>query len=556
MGKSIADWVVQLSKWLRVNAGVMPGFRGARPSDVAATYDAAVALAAYGDRGLQRLELVVGQSVAAAELFGRLLIVAETEFGRDPRSDFVAVTDACDALEHAIPTSIAACRAHFDGSAECVVQGVILPGKACASIVSATTTAINLWDFIEVASPFPALTLCVSLVRIRMPSFSAEDPRFKPPKRPALYRYHPERFGAYHAFINDDWSDIRGDALATSDQARDLMAAVGGTINAIVGSMPLRQMPRHDHFAKQICDITSLALYILQFRAAGRQIFDMPAYLVDLFRKTDVDSVPMSSIVLPYSVVYLYFGPQHDIELASDWKVDGAYVSLNSAGILGIAITCEPPDQRHMELWPFSVEPTYIQQFLPEQVALSVGEAVEQVKERDRADLNARRMGGQPEGIPDLGAKWIGRDTAESLLGSFDRESNAYRQALRLVINSLFYITAYREDIQQGWPKEAPAILVENALEQGRVGEKAKTLLEKAGYRLVRLCGQFLLQEKTGRHISRSVSTEARWVRGHWRHQAYGGGRALRKLIWVRPYMVNEDSLGDEPPMGHLYLSV
>lgn len=61
------------------------------------------------------------------------------------------------------------------------------------------------------------------------------------------------------------------------------------------------------------------------------------------------------------------------------------------------------------------------------------------------------------------------------------------------------------------------------------------------------------LSARRNRH-GRSSGRRARphWRRGHWRRQPFGEKRALRKLIWVMPVMVQHGGEGEAD--GHLYL--
>ena len=84
---------------------------------------------------------------------------------------------------------------------------------------------------------------------------------------------------------------------------------------------------------------------------------------------------------------------------------------------------------------------------------------------------------------------------------------------------------------------------------------RARSQLAALGYVPVLLCGQQVEEQR--QRIGASTSPGAghpvtHWRRGHWRNQAHGPGRSLRKLIWVMPMRVGYNQ-PDEPESGHLY---
>jgi hypothetical protein len=128
-----------------------------------------------------------------------------------------------------------------------------------------------------------------------------------------------------------------------------------------------------------------------------------------------------------------------------------------------------------------------------------------------------------------------------------------YRAALQLVVNALCYVTAYPDDIATVWPKATPVELVRLFLEgKGKERQRAKSKLAALGYVPVHICGSHVAQVKA-LHVRVANQPGLHWRRGHWRNQAHGPARALRKLIWVMPMMVGLTP-GEEPESGHLYL--
>lgn len=116
-------------------------------------------------------------------------------------------------------------------------------------------------------------------------------------------------------------------------------------------------------------------------------------------------------------------------------------------------------------------------------------------------------------------------------------EHSAY--ATRLVANLSLYLSSPHRDVEM--PAQA-------ALERlrGKKGEKAKAKREKLRNTRVYIVGgkeRLSVEDRAtfmaGGTKSRSVRSV---VRGHWRNQAHGKGRAERKLIWIRPHVRNRDA--------------
>ena len=121
-------------------------------------------------------------------------------------------------------------------------------------------------------------------------------------------------------------------------------------------------------------------------------------------------------------------------------------------------------------------------------------------------------------------------------------------------MNALCYVSAYPDDIATAWPEETPTRLKRKTLlGKAKEQERARSKLEALGYVPVHICGQQLASQ-IDTHISsatglRHVTTH--WRRGHWRNQAFGPGRSLRKLIWVMPVRVGAGG-AEEGDTGHL----
>lgn len=429
------------------------------------------------------------------------------------------------------------------------------------------------WDHVDLDGIDPVLAhLALAGAVDRLEFRLGERPPLDTPG--PLDRYHPERFRSVHRYL-----DHLGPAAAEIGQPTSqtgweaayqvLAGRAVEAYNRRIGELPRAVFDREPPTGSiPLNQAVSLAAHTLTFRAHGKQIFDLPPSLVERFRQTDVDDVPMAMLHLPYPAFYLYWGPQPDLELEPGWLIDGAYVSGHLPELLQVVVTCAPTDSTRVSWWPVYPEPYYFQAFRKEQLGKDVGTAVDEVLAETLKELRHKAQQGLGPAFTEavqtlqeeVGADAhlpqmtdVGRITGAAALDAQQRRHGTYLQALRLVINGLCYLTAYPDDSAAAYPAAAPHELVKaTASTDFRTAKRARDRLAELGYLPVHLCGQELQAAPAAGHGDHHV--RAHWRRGHWRRQPYGEGRQLRKLIWVMPMIVGGNAGGDDEPLGHLYL--
>lgn len=389
-----------------------------------------------------------------------------------------------------------------------------------------------------------------------------------------LDRYHPERFITHHpgaralaplgrALANEK---VRG---LTMDDYNRIQSAMVADAQAKLTDLPLdtrRALPPLG--SAPLAQAGSLASHLVMWMAAGRQIYDLPPALVERFRQTDVDDVPLALLKFPYDGLYLYWGPQPDLELEPGWLVDGAYVMTGVPGVLQLVVTTAPADPAGGTWWPVKGEPYYFQAFEQDTLAMDVGTAVDTVLAKELAELRDRAArpameldtmlhemvangdvdpAQAPMHVEDVSAR-----TASQEIDRLSRRHAIYVASLKLVVNGLCYLTAYPDDSAAEYPAGAPEPLVKAATSTDfKTAKSARGRLAELGYLPVHLCGKELLSHPLP-HDAGDRHVRMHWRRGHWRRQVYGEGRALRKLIWVMPMVVGASD--DAELLGHLYL--
>ena len=391
---------------------------------------------------------------------------------------------------------------------------------------------------------------------------------------PALYQYHPERFKAYRTYAEGAGKFYRQNVNPASggltlEQLNYLMRPATEELNRRSMLFPRKLKDSHPHPSLVMEAEYTLTAAYGRFVQAGRQIMDFPPALVAMLGDTDIDDIALDHINMPYAAQYLYFGPQAGLELEPGWLVDGAYVeSRGVAGDMCFTVTAVPLDRSLSRDWYLFPEVVYSQDFVGEFRTMDLATAIDTVLAEKLHILHqseAKRGGDitavmeqhfDKEAVPfpqDLKLVDVSPTLATERLDSVARRHPVYRATLQLVVNALCYVTAYPDDMATVWPKATPVELVRLFLEgKGKEQQRAKSKLAALGYVPVHICGSHVAQVKA-LHVRVANQPGLHWRRGHWRNQAHGPARGLRKLIWVMPMMVGL-KLGEEPERGHLYL--
>lgn len=397
-----------------------------------------------------------------------------------------------------------------------------------------------------------------------------DDPQWLgdlPPLRPqALSKYHPERFRAVMPFaarIAEIGRQYKGGP--TVDTLNALMAAWQAVDGAQLASRPLRQRLRSTtRGSRHLFDLGDMLLLHAVYCANGRQIFDMPPALTEMFRRTDVDDIAAEHIKVPYPGLYLHFGPQPDLAMDPAWTPEGAYVQeIGTAGsdarVLQLCVVSAPSDLEAYREFDVNIEPVYTQALGPEHMKMPLGEAVEVVLSNLIATLS-REIEGEPmqEHAAEQGAVLVSVQSAKAAkqLDVLAQRHRVYLEMLKLIVNSLAYLTAYPKDIQTTWPAKTPPSLLRELDKTDNRNERRRLLskLAQMGFTPVHLCGRKLVAELAARSGGSGRHPAAHWRRGHWRRQPHGPQNTLRKLVWLMPTLVNAAAAGQEPMPGHLYL--
>ncbi len=396
----------------------------------------------------------------------------------------------------------------------------------------------------------------------------AAQPSKKP--EPPLYRYHPERFRAYRNYADDLSRFYRqrvdpATGLMTMDQFEFVMNLILREVQERSMKTPRKHKDNLPSPSFILDAEQTLSTAYGRFVQAGRQIMEFPRSLTELLAETDVDDIPLNAIKMPYASQYLHFGALPDLEIEDGWKVDGAYIEQRGeSGDLRFTVTAVPIDHHQSERWMLEPEVEYSQDFVQEFRLMDLGTAIDTVLS-DRlansaqgakgvADALSAAAGDLPEGIALVD---ISGETSIQRTETTKRRHAAYKAAVQLVVNAICYATSYPDDIDSVWPEGTPESLKQKVL-NGKPKEQSRAIskLKALGYVPVHICGKRLSEQRisSGLPAHQEGHPATHWRRGHWRNQAHGPARALRKLIWVMPMVIGARSGELTPNMGHIYL--
>lgn len=374
-------------------------------------------------------------------------------------------------------------------------------------------------------------------------------------------KYYPVRFAQARPFLPIVLRTYRqhlGTGLFLSMSGLGAMMRLYGEIyDGLVGPLPAERRPLDIGCLGKEMDA---GLHYCAFVQQGRNIFHLLPEVATMLRHTDVDAIPLEAVKVPYPVLYLWFGPQAALDpWGTGDVVDGAYVTRREAKgdvVWEIILSTWRADVDYRRPRNVILRPDryYYCPLEPAGPDATVGEAVEKqlLKETSfcREDLpdtsGVYELDGRRVQIVDLRGEAQEREVREFATGY-----PVFREALKLVMNGVCFITAYPDDIEARRPEETPPELLEQA-ETGRTARLRKEAAHKLdyhGYVPIRFCGG-AAERTAGFPTGREVSPH--WRRGHWRHQPHGVGRALRKLVWIMPVVVRKDR--GEPTGGHVYL--
>jgi hypothetical protein len=290
---------------------------------------------------------------------------------------------------------------------------------------------------------------------------------------------------------------------------------------------------------------------VAQFEGCGREIFELPEQLVEMFRNTDVDECTLEDWHAPHHAFFLRFGKQADVRLPyvderTEFEyLDGAFVAVTPMEFpensfrLKIGLTTVREDGSGLQ------SPGYFLDFFPDTHPLPRDKAIQRALERRYAELDK-----EPATDENIRAITMLQKQRYSDAASLISEAS------RLIFNALYYIESRQRDsvpVPYTPGHDVPATLQEKwntAKPEKR--RKLKSKLMSEDFAVVRFLGKELVLSEPSTHGDGTVRPH--WRKGFWRQQPYGEGFKLRKRRWIHPTRVNLDRVDVDLP-GRIYVT-
>lgn len=343
------------------------------------------------------------------------------------------------------------------------------------------------------------------------------------------FRYHPLRYEVLRDGVGEIFEAFWEDDLSDEEVAE---AGDRATLDAMIEWEEI------------------LSHTVANYDSAGQHIYHLEPKLIEMFKHTSVDDVPIELLTTPFETIFIYVGPEGGIRHPRDGRVmDGAYVSLSRTEgetLLFTTLCPEVPDlaqarrrsvisrvcrdQGYRHLAFHSSEKTVGQ--ARASLTANYEERVSEFEHyRVRKILRGAGHASREVSYEEAKTNWGPREE-DVLWKEHDVE------ATNLIINALAFLTSRPDDIEYEWREDLPEKLTRKAVDDSdpKQAERAFSKLNAMGYRRVYTCGRRIgARVDDGSH----ASPEAHWRRGHWRQQVHGHGRSDRKLIWIEPTLVN-----------------
>lgn len=434
-----------------------------------------------------------------------------------------------------------------------------------------------LWDYveIEIGAEQPqsvAQRLAASLTGGRLSNQPAKVVETWSADSAPMFAVHPQRFRMLHPagelLARFAGRHASADDVFTLDVQNEIASLIMRNTQDLSTTRLRVRLANTQAAPRRESDGYTAAMFNVAFNAGGRNIFQFPKRLMEMFERTDVDDLAMESLNFPYEALYLSFGPQAGLEPEPGWQADGAYVfshyetqddGSRTLSFVQFCVTFAPVDDpdcygRLAE----NPEPFFLMAFGDEALRIGIGEASDREISNRIARLSKERAGTTEfaEQARQLGLSSGQSEGARTALEELPKLKECWEQITRLIVNALAYLSAYPDDVDARWPAGAPSKLIERVSKAASTKEQrqARTELGILGYTAIQLCGKSFDQNFEQESSAHPAARIVHWVRGHWVRQAYGPAHSLRRLQWRRPHRRNADAGNDEPTVGHVYI--
>jgi hypothetical protein len=336
--------------------------------------------------------------------------------------------------------------------------------------------------------------------------------------------------------------------MPTMDVVRSLQNNAMEQYNRIIETLPFEQRPVRP--APILAEMGSLACHYGNFYLAGRHIYDVGPKMREILAGADYREVPASMLVLPFHAIYLHFGPQPFTIKGAPFE--GAFVSIYMRRMQIVFTTAPTPGYMVGNAITHPTQYLYLPLDLSDaDIDPPLGDIVQRAVAGERETLahNAarpRQTHQDESGVMLVDSRGAG---SQEDLENFELGIRSLDDAMRLVVNTIIFITAYRENVETRWSEGTPDAISRVADGDGRPKKvvEAKAAAVEGGYYKTHFVSDRFEYAAEGEATGESVAPH--WRRAHWRMQRCGEGLSQRKLILIKQVLVNAAHLaaGDLP---------
>lgn len=272
-------------------------------------------------------------------------------------------------------------------------------------------------------------------------------------------------------------------------------------------------------------------LFYYSWLKNGRNNFYFTKELLEMFEFSDVDKIPFNTIKLPFKSFYVSFS---DLD-----RMFGIDTSGKEVFIDGVMVVKDFNKENQLDFFvnAFTKNSKITKDWLINDFASLYGDWFRINYNLDSDTLENTGF------IP----KFLDKDANENLT---EGTQIFFSQIVNLILNSICYLSSKIENPKNIWSDDAPKNLTEKAKKgtTKRKKEVAINELKNKGFSQINFFGDSYKSSESKKGIKNVAS---HWRRGHWRNQPYGTELNEKKLIWIKPTIINKEK--GEPEKGKIY---
>lgn len=289
--------------------------------------------------------------------------------------------------------------------------------------------------------------------------------------------------------------------------------------------------------------------FMFDYKLAGSQCFILNGDLSDMMVKTDIADIDMAEIKLPYDALYLGFEKPVSMKMEGETVIfEGAFIK-GSRSAISILMNFAPVEKSGAAFCDLR-NPLKIT--LPRLEGASLEHAILTAIYEGGYDLETSApmpISEADEALGDIfGSEVFAAETTSQtkLAERNERLMGEMIEAVTITANSIMAMSAGPDEIsvREVWTgiSDEARYKLQSPTAKGREAGRRMVGQSALPVRVITLSDEARDIYKSSSERSRKSPEEAYWRRGHWRQQAYGKGRALRRWVWIAPQLCNAEA--------------